>query len=141
MIGQIEKYSLENPTVGVIKSENEVYDFNVKVWRSTYAPVEGDNVEFKLKNGKVTMAKPLIVYADNMQPVKSRLIAGTLGLVLGGIGAHRIYLGYYGTAALQIGLTFLTGGFGLLWGFIEGALIFGSQIDKDAKGRTLREYW
>ncbi|NOT83311.1 MAG: TM2 domain-containing protein [Methylococcaceae bacterium] len=138
MIGQIERYASDTPTIGVIKSGEELYDFNVKVWRSRFAPMVGDNVEFEVKDGKVTRAKPFVTYAENMQPVKSRLIAGLLGLVLGGIGAHRVYLGFYGTAVLQIALTVVTGGFGLLWGFIEGALILGTQIDKDAQGRALK---
>ena len=138
MIGQIEKYSHDTPTVGVIKSDNELYDFNVKVWRSRAAPVVGEDIEFQVKKGKVTQVKPLIIYAENMQPVKYRMIAALLGLVLGGIGAHRIYLGFYGTAVLQIALTVATGGFGLLWGFIEGFLIPTSQLDKDAKGRSLK---
>jgi TM2 domain-containing membrane protein YozV len=138
MIGQIERYTSETPTVGVIKSDDVLYDFNIKVWRSKYAPRVGDDVMFEVKNGKVTLVKLFVTYAENMQPVKSRLIAGLLGLVLGGIGAHRIYLGFYGVAALQTALTLLTGGFGLLWGFIEGFLILTSHMDKDAKGRTLK---
>ncbi|MEQ1636031.1 MAG: TM2 domain-containing protein [Methylococcales bacterium] len=138
MIGQIERYASDTPTVGVIKSDGVLYDFNVKVWRSRYAPMVGDDVEFQVKAGKVTQVKPLVVYAENMQPVKSRMTAAILGLLLGAIGAHRLYLGFYATAAIQIAFTLLTGGFGLLWGFIEGFLILTGHMDKDAQGRALK---
>jgi TM2 domain-containing membrane protein YozV len=138
MIGQIERYAKDTPMVGVIKSDDDLYDFNVKVWRSKYAPMVGDDVEFHVEKGKVILVKPLVIYAAHMQPVKSRLVAGVLGLLLGGLGIHRLYLGFYGTAAMQAALTIATGGFGLLWGFIEGVLILGAHIDKDAKGRALK---
>ena len=138
MLGQIERYSIDTPTVGVIKSGDDLYDFHIKAWRSKYAPSVGEAVEFEVKNNKVTKVKPHIIYPENKQPVKSRIVAGILGLLLGGIGAHRIYLGFYGIALLQCLITLASGGFGLLWGFIEGFLILTSNLNKDAEGRDLK---
>lgn len=81
---------------------------------------------------------------------KSKVVAGLLGIFLGGFGIHRFYLGYTG-----IGLTMLLVGvvggivtFGILWvvvwvwGFIEGILYLvgspGSSWAHDSTGRPLR---
>lgn len=71
---------------------------------------------------------------------KSKLIAGLLGIFIGGLGIHRFYLGYIGIGVAQIVVTFATCGIGALWGFIEGILILvGSAITTDAEGRPLKE--
>jgi TM2 domain-containing membrane protein YozV len=71
---------------------------------------------------------------------KSRIAAGILGILLGGLGIHRFYLGYVGIGIVQIVVTIVTFGIGSIWGLIEGILILtGSGITKDAKGRPLRD--
>jgi len=68
---------------------------------------------------------------------KSRLAAGLLGIFLGGLGIHRFYLGYTAIGIIQIVVTFITLGFGALWGFIEGIMILAGGINKDAHGLPL----
>lgn len=71
---------------------------------------------------------------------KSRLVAGLLGILLGGLGVHRFYLGYIGIGILQIVLTVVTCGWAWIWGFIEGILILtGSTITTDADGKPLKD--
>jgi TM2 domain-containing membrane protein YozV len=71
---------------------------------------------------------------------KSKVVAGLLGILLGGLGIHRFYLGYTGVGIAQIVVTLLTCGVGALWGFIEGILILvGTGITTDAQGRPLSE--
>jgi TM2 domain-containing membrane protein YozV len=71
---------------------------------------------------------------------KSRIAAGILGILLGGLGIHRFYLGYVGIGIAQIAVTIVTFGVGSIWGLIEGILILtGNGITKDAKGRPLRD--
>ena len=76
---------------------------------------------------------------------KSRLVAGLLGIFLGGLGIHRFYLGYTTIGIVQILLTVFLGifTFGLvaLWGFVEGIMIFAgaSYFRNDAKGIPLRD--
>lgn len=70
---------------------------------------------------------------------KSRLTAGLLGLFLGGMGAHRFYLGYTSMGVLQILVTIATLGIGAMWGLVEGIVILnGSGLQSDADGRPLR---
>lgn len=70
---------------------------------------------------------------------KSRIVAGVLGIFLGGFGVHRFYLGYSGIGIIQIIVTILSCGIGYLWGFIEGILILTGNINKDAMGVDLAE--
>ncbi len=71
---------------------------------------------------------------------KSKLAAGLLGILLGGLGVHRFYLGYIGIGVAQIAVSIITCGIGGLWGFIEGILILtGSGLTTDAQGRPLGE--
>ena len=70
---------------------------------------------------------------------KSKLAAGLLGIFLGGLGVHRFYLGYTGIGIAQIIVTFVTFGFGGLWGFIEGILILAGVFNLDAQRRPLKQ--
>ncbi len=82
-------------------------------------------------------APPIIAREDTR---KSKLVAGLFGILLGGFGIHRFYLGYIGIGVAQIVVTICTFGIGALWGLIEGILILvGSSITTDAEGRTLKD--
>jgi hypothetical protein len=72
---------------------------------------------------------------------KSRLVGGLLGILLGGLGIHRFYLGYTAIGILQIVVTFLTFGFGAIWGFVEGIMILvgAEPFKRDARGVPLKE--
>ncbi|MBG6183284.1 hypothetical protein IWX65_001233 [Arthrobacter sp. CAN_A214] len=80
-------------------------------------------------------------YGQGYPEQKSRLVAGLLGILLGSLGIHRFYLGYTTIGVVQIIVTFVTFGFGALWGFIEGILILvGAQsFSRDARGIPLKE--
>ncbi|WP_426593759.1 NINE protein [Cellulomonas sp. McL0617] len=81
--------------------------------------------------------------------IRSRVTAGLLGVFLGGLGLHRMYLGYWkrGLAMLAI---FVVGGFmtfGLAAiivcavGFLEGLIYLSvrrGRFSRDARGRPLR---
>jgi uncharacterized membrane protein required for colicin V production len=54
---------------------------------------------------------------------KSRMVAGLLGIFVGGFGVHNFYLGYTNKAIIQIVVTIVTCGIGAIWGFVEGILI------------------
>lgn len=54
---------------------------------------------------------------------KSRMVAGLLGIFVGGLGIHNFYLGYTNKAIIQIVVTLVTCGFGAIWGLVEGIMI------------------
>jgi TM2 domain-containing membrane protein YozV len=72
---------------------------------------------------------------------KSKVAAGLFGILLGGFGVHRFYLGYTTIGVIQIVVTIFTCGIGSLWGFIEGILylVGANGYTTDATGRPLRD--
>lgn len=68
---------------------------------------------------------------------KSRLTAGLLGILLGGLGAHNFYLGDSKGAMLHI-LASLCCGVGFIWGIIDGIMIFCDKKYKDGEGKLLQ---
>lgn len=64
---------------------------------------------------------------------KSKVIAGVLQIVLGGVGAGRWYTGHYGIAIAQL-LT--CGGLGV-WALVDGILMLVGNVT-DVEGRPLR---
>jgi hypothetical protein len=72
--------------------------------------------------------------APGRQSDKSFLVALLLALLLGGLGIHRFYLGYTGTAVIQL-LT--CGGCGI-WALIDAILIAAGSL-KDPNGLPLKD--
>lgn len=137
MIGHIESFDLGRQT-GVIRSKDSFYEFHLDQWKSPGLPENGDDVNFELEEGEAKSVILVGSYLNLHEPVKSRLLAIVLALFLGGLGAHRFYLGYYWIGLAQIAVTVATIGFGVVWGFIEFALLLSKNFDKDAKGRPLK---
>jgi TM2 domain-containing membrane protein YozV len=143
MIGQIESYDPDTQA-GVIKSEAALFTFHLENnWVADVPPDQGDDVSFDADG---TIANNINLVGAYLQPpkaVKYKYLAAVLALFLGFSGAHRFYLGFYRLAFAQLTLTvilYVTGlpGFAMLWPFVESILLFGGQINKDAKGRPLK---
>lgn len=77
---------------------------------------------------------------------RSKLVAGLLGIFLGGLGVHRFYLGYTGMGVFLLLMSTLfavltcgtTLGIAALWGFIEGIVCLAGGMP-DAEGLPLSE--
>jgi TM2 domain-containing membrane protein YozV len=69
--------------------------------------------------------------------MKQKMVAGLLGIFLGGWGIHNFYLGFTKKAIIQIVVSLVTCGIGGLWGFIEGIMILCGKITTDAQGNEL----
>ena len=79
-------------------------------------------------------------YTEN----KSKLVAGLLGIFVGGLGIHNFYLGYQQRAITQlllstIGIIIIGPIIAGIWGLIEGIQILTGTIDTDAKGNRLTD--
>lgn len=84
---------------------------------------------------------------------KSKLVAGLLGIFLGGFGVHNFYLGYNKKAIIQVSVsvacillsccTFeitLIGTLGIeVWGIVEGIMILCGKINEDGEGNPLKD--
>jgi TM2 domain-containing membrane protein YozV len=69
---------------------------------------------------------------------KSKMVAGLLGIFLGGFGVGRFYTGHTGLAVGQLLVSIFTCGLGSLWGLVDGILILVNG-GTDAEGRVLRD--
>lgn len=106
----------------------------------------GDGLSYCQNCGSETTPNAVVCTrcgAALLQPVpaygqKSRLVAGLLGIFLGGLGVHNFYLGYIGKAIAQIALSFCFG-IGAIWGFVEGVMLLAGSINCDANGVPLKD--
>ncbi len=94
---------------------------------------------------------PAAAYQD--PTAKSKLVAGLLGILLGGLGIHRFYLGYTNIGIAQLATDIIgwvllpfTCGISLifimaahLWGLVDGIMILTGSINTDAQGKPLRD--
>ncbi|WBC15407.1 TM2 domain-containing protein [Micromonospora sp. WMMA1998] len=69
---------------------------------------------------------------------KSKVVAGVLQILLGGLGAGRFYMGDTKTAVIQLVVSFVTCGLGSIWGLVDGILILVNG-GVDGQGRPLRD--
>jgi TM2 domain-containing membrane protein YozV len=69
---------------------------------------------------------------------KEKMVAGLLGILIGGFGVHNFYLGYTTKGIIQIVVTIVTCGIGAIWGLIEGIMILTGSINTDANGVPLK---
>ncbi len=59
-----------------------------------------------------------------------KLIAGLLGILLGGLGIHKFYLGYTKEGIIQLIATVVSCGFASIIGLIEGILYLTKSDDE-----------
>lgn len=139
MKGHIARYDKVNHA-GIIISGKDSYVFLRDEWKSEYEPYIRCPVEFVFDDGGVTNVVLIGEYkGPKGDPVKSRIVASVLSFFLGALGVSRFYLGYYKMGIAQIVVTVITKGFaGIVWGFVDGVLIFSGRIEKDGKNRPLK---
>lgn len=142
MIGHIESYNPDTKS-GVIKSEERIFEFRLDNWAESVAPDEGDEVSFVADNLTATQVKLLGAQMPQAKAVKYKYLAVFLAILLGWLGLHRLYLGYYRIAFMQLALTaiLIYAGFIVFapqWGFVDALLLFSGNINKDGKGRPLK---
>ncbi|MDR2620452.1 MAG: NINE protein [Propionibacteriaceae bacterium] len=92
-----------------------------------------------------TALNPMYVGMPVYAQQKSKVAAGVLGILLGGLGIHNFYLGYKSKAVAQLLLS-LVGWIVIIgplvagiWGLIEGVLILTGSIGTDADGVPLKD--
>ncbi len=61
---------------------------------------------------------------------EKKIVAGILGILLGGLAIHKFYLGYTKTGIIQIVVTVVTCGAGSIIGLIEG-IIYLTKSDQE----------
>lgn len=61
---------------------------------------------------------------------EKKIVAGIFGILLGGLGIHKFYLGYTKEGIIQLVISVVTCGIGSLIGFIEG-IIYLTKSDEE----------
>lgn len=69
---------------------------------------------------------------------KSKVAAGILQILLGGLGIGRFYMGHTKIGVIQLVVTLVTCGVGAIWGIVDGVLIL-VKGGVDGQGRPLRD--
>jgi TM2 domain-containing membrane protein YozV len=143
VIGVIKEFDPETQC-GLITNGKEEFKFEIQNWIANAPPEQGDQVKFDLRG---VMPFNINLYAatlDKSEAVKRKSIAVILALLLGFVGAHRFYLGYYRMGFIIIVVNTLlvkvigAPQFAILWGLIESVLLLSGNIEKDAQGRALK---
>lgn len=75
-------------------------------------------------------AKEAVESFSNAGGENKKVLAGVLGIFLGGFGIHKFILGYTKEGIIQIVITFITCGFGSIIGLIEG-IIYLTKSDEE----------
>ena len=66
----------------------------------------------------------------NLPQQNKKLVAGILGILLGGFGIHKFILGYTKEGIIQIIITIFTCGLGSIIGLIEG-IVYLTKTDEE----------
>jgi TM2 domain-containing membrane protein YozV len=82
-----------------------------------------------IKNNAVGTT-PLKTMSDKPPGAEKKIVAGILGILLGGLAIHKFYLGYTKEGIIQIIITVVTCGMGGIIGLIEG-IIYLTKSDED----------
>ena len=140
MRGRILDYSVQENKGTITSGDGQRYYFVGSEWKGASTPSRGVSVDFEAEGDR---AKGVYValgpFASSGS--KNKIAAGLLGVLLGGLGIHKFYLGFTGP-----GLVFLlvnTIGWSITWtllfipnlilgvvGFVEG-IIYLTKTDEE----------
>jgi len=126
MQGTVLDYSIQSNSGAVSGDDGHRYNFDGGEWRGNDAPRAGLRVDFVGLDSTASEVYPVQGQSSSIAGGgKSKITAGILGILLGGLGAHKFYLGYGGAGGIMLalwisGLLFMFLGIGLLWVWIPG---------------------
>ena len=102
MRGTVLSFSIQT-NMGFISGDNSKrYEFKGSDWNLSTVPTPGDRVDFDTDGNKA-----FAIYSDPNASLisktdKSKISAGILALLLGGVGVHYFYLGSWGWGIICI---------------------------------------
>ena len=160
MKGRVLSFSVQTNSGEISGDDGNRYPFVGGSWQESQPPQRGMYVDFAvaddgqatgiylaLDGGMPTSASGFDVGAPRSQPVgrrpgsKDKTVAGILGILLGGLGIHKFYLGYTGPAILFLLLFIFTCGIaGIITGIIgliEG-IIYLTKSDEEFEAIYVR---
>ncbi len=100
MNGQVLDFTLETNAGVISGGDGQRYTFAGSEWTGEGIPTVGMRVDFQANDDVATAISHIGAAAGGAQ--KSKVVAGVLAILLGGIGVHKFYLGYGGAGALML---------------------------------------
>ena len=89
--------------VGVLRdADGNRYEFTIEEWCGQSFPTIGHEIDFLLEEGKAKDIYPLVKTLSIAITEKSKATTTLLSLFLGGIGAHKFYMGSWGWGIIYI---------------------------------------
>lgn len=141
MLGHIASFDSEKGR-GSILADGQTFAFGKDQWQDSVMPDVGDEVAFEAEGVEALRVRLRGLHPESAA-VKYKYVAVALALLLGWLGLHRFYLGYYRIGFMQLVLSavLIYAGFIVFapqWAFVDALLLFSGNIGKDAKGRPLK---
>lgn len=112
MRGQILDYSVQSNTGTISGNDGGRYYFGGAEWKGAGVPARGMTVDFEA-DGNQAKAVYLAIGSTTASGSKSRVAAGLLAILLGGLGIHKFYLGFTGPGLVYLLVN--TVGFAITW--------------------------
>ena len=148
MKGRILSYSVQTNSGEITGDDGNRYSFTGQEWQESFPPVRGTYVDFAVTENQATSIYRALEAgapasatgqpggnASATAPVagaKSRTTAGLFAILLGGLGAHKFYLGHTGLGVMFLVLSICVVGlvFTLPVALIEG-IIYLTKSDEE----------
>ena len=104
MKGQVLDYSVQNNSGVISGADGSRYTFVGSDWKGDVTPSRGMAVDFDVQGtNAVAVYRALAGTGSSATPgAKSKVAAGLLAILLGGLGIHKFYLGYTGPGLVNL---------------------------------------
>ena len=120
MQGQILDYSVQTNAGVIAGDDGNRYTFAGSDWQESAVPARGMRVDFEVHGAMAASVYRALAGTGGGGAVsgsKSKVVAGVLGILLGGLGIHKFYLGLTGPGLVMLG--------GFILGFIAAFVVIG----------------
>lgn len=108
MQGRVLYYTAQTETGIISGNDGKRYTFAPIEWKDTILPARGMNVDFEIQEGEARAIYraleccSVVPGALSSKSTKSKMMAAFLAFLLGGLGAHKFYLGYTGPGLVYL---------------------------------------
>ena len=153
MQGQILDYSVQSNAGVIAGDDGNRYTFAGSDWKESAVPARGMRVDFEVHGAMAASVYRALAGTGGSVAVsgtKSKVVAGVLGILLGGLGIHKFYLGLTGPGLVMLGIAilgaftailiigfFIAAAIGLI-GLIEG-IIYLTKSDEEFEELYVRQ--
>ena len=154
MQGQILEYSVQTNAGVITGDDGNRYTFAGSEWKESALPARGMRVDFEVHGATAVSVYRALAGGGGsgvaVSCTKSKVAAGVLGILLGGLGIHKFYLGLTGPGFIMLGIAilgaitailiigfFIAAAIGLI-GFIEG-IIYLTKSDEEFEELYVRQ--